>query len=366
MDDFLELGIEGVDKLVDKKFHHVPDVALHSGTYHPRNVKKLTPRKLRRERGEERRRGGPGSTSSSEDSYTTDIGGNQHRASAGDVYNDRRTYTDARDRSARSQQAGPYSQDLPRIRPQYQPALENPYQERRYQSPPSMDGHYYPPAAGSRGRRDRGRDHDDDYYSDAAPRARPKAVTRRSNSLSHATPRSNLALTEKRLKQHQKRLSMEGDDRDGRRSNSGNGNDMSKRFTKTEAGLGAGVIGALVGGWATQKAQVVVGADKLDSSKRRNGSNALVTALGAAAAGLAANVLVDRWEDNKKKNKESDQKWDERFGKAGAGGGGEDDRSSGRGREHRRDRDSRSRRDSGHYLDERHGRGYESWDDRYD
>ncbi|KAM3089508.1 hypothetical protein ACMFMG_001096 [Clarireedia jacksonii] len=38
MDDFAELGIEAVDKVVDKHFHKLPDKALHANTYHPRNI----------------------------------------------------------------------------------------------------------------------------------------------------------------------------------------------------------------------------------------------------------------------------------------------------------------------------------------
>lgn len=47
MDDFLELGIEAADKCVEKNFHKLPDKALHSETYHPRNIKQKVSGKIR-------------------------------------------------------------------------------------------------------------------------------------------------------------------------------------------------------------------------------------------------------------------------------------------------------------------------------
>ena len=47
MEDCIELGIEAVDKCVDKHFHKLPDKALHSRTYHPRNIKNSISRRLR-------------------------------------------------------------------------------------------------------------------------------------------------------------------------------------------------------------------------------------------------------------------------------------------------------------------------------
>lgn len=34
-EDIIELGIEGIDKLVDKHFHKVPDKLVDKHTYHP-------------------------------------------------------------------------------------------------------------------------------------------------------------------------------------------------------------------------------------------------------------------------------------------------------------------------------------------
>ncbi|RDW85679.1 hypothetical protein BP5796_04004 [Coleophoma crateriformis] len=397
MDDFVELGIEGIDKVVDKHFDKLPDSALHRSTYHPRQVKKLKPRRLSR-----RKRRPSTSSLSSEPA-----GGNDGFAPQGTRSGDTYTYTKGGQGSGT-----PYSTLPSRIRPEYQPPLENPYVDRSYYSASPVNTGYNPQAR--RGdRTDSPRTLDDDYYSESR-NARPRMASRRSNSLgAPKRPQDSIILSEQRLKDRRRRKSHGYDsDSDGwsrggsggrggggsggggggggsrkgsGRGNPGKGNGLEDKlgevFTDSNIGLGAGVLGAVVGGWATSKAQVAGGVDKVDSSKRRNQSNTLMTVLGAAAAGLAANALVDRWEENKKKNKAEDDTWNEKHGKSEIGK--EREKFTGRGIDSDRDRDRdrrkefadyrresdrrghRSRRDDG-YLAEGHGRGYEPLSDEYD
>src|ERR1019366_7252507 len=68
-------------------------------------------------------------------------------------------------------------------------------------------------------------------------------------------------------------------------------------LTTSKAGLTGGAIGAVVGGWAANKAQIAYGKDK--PRGEHEGSNPLLTLLGAAAGGLAVDLLVARYEDKK-------------------------------------------------------------------
>ncbi|RDW75149.1 hypothetical protein BP6252_06291 [Coleophoma cylindrospora] len=393
MEDFVELGIEGIDKVVDKHFHKLPDSALHGSTYHPRQVKKLNPRR----RSRHKRRSSTSSLSSEA------AGGNDDVAPQGPRSGDTYTYTKG------SQGSGtPYSALPSRIRPEYQPPLENPYDRSYYSASPVNTG--YNPQARRGDRADSPRTLDDDYYSES-PYARPRMVSRRSNSLgAPKRPQDSFILSGQRLKDRRRRKSYgydsdsDGGSRGGNggrggggsgggggggsrkgsgRGNPGRGNGLEDKigevFTDSNIGLGASVLGAVVGGWATSKAQIAGGVDKVESSKRRNQSNTLMTVLGAAAAGLAANALVDRWEENKKKNKTEDDTWNEKHGKSE--NGKERQKNPGRGIDIDRDRDRRkeiadyrrefdrrghrSRRDDG-YLAEGHGRGYEPLSDEYD
>jgi uncharacterized membrane protein len=65
----------------------------------------------------------------------------------------------------------------------------------------------------------------------------------------------------------------------------------------SEGLIGAGV-GAMIGGYASLKAQ-----DYTSSGKKK--PDDLLTLLGAAVGGLAVNAAIDRWEDGKKERKRS-------------------------------------------------------------
>lgn len=64
-------------------------------------------------------------------------------------------------------------------------------------------------------------------------------------------------------------------------------------FTDSPRGLAGGALGALVGGWATEKLQEA----QTGRDRRAMGDRAKVyTLLGAAAGGLVANAVVDKWQ----------------------------------------------------------------------
>lgn len=109
--------------------------------------------------------------------------------------------------------------------------------------------------------------------------------------------------------------------------------DMNNVFTASKAGLTGGAVGAVVGGWAAQKAQI---------GYRKNGTkhdpNPLLTLIGATVGGLAVNAVVDKWQDGKKETARKEEKWEDKYGS-------EDDSDDGRSRRsHRSHR--RSRRDN--------------------
>ena len=84
--------------------------------------------------------------------------------------------------------------------------------------------------------------------------------------------------------------------------------EMGSVFTTSKPGLAGGAVGAIIGGWAAKKAQIAYG-------KEKNGStNNLVTLLGAAVGGLAANVVVDKWEESRENAAAQQGEWDEKFG----------------------------------------------------
>lgn len=227
-----------------------------------------------------------------------------------------------------------YSNEPPRYRPQYMPT---PLPGQGYASP-------------DRGR-DRDYDSENDYYKKPARSSRrPKAVTRRSSS--YHGPRDR----------HDYNNSYGSDDGEGQQMQHRRGSeagtmakakDAGKRYalkeevedvlTTSTAGLAGSAVGAVVGGWAANKAQVAYGRD----GRRRNESNPLLTLLGAAAGGLAVDVLVARFEDQKKEAKIKDKKWDKKFGDD------REDRDGRRGNESagRRGSESGRRRRRGSYSD---------------
>lgn len=315
MEDVIELCIKGVDKLVDKYFHSVPN-NISSHTYKPEGIRDRIHHSRHHRQHNQR---SPSSSSSSkserrdrplsmsQDPYQNSLGG----GSVGfPPPPSQYPYV-------------PYSQNQPHLKSEYVP------------SPPPLAQPYFPPpptapqAVGRyAGRRyqdessDDGDDDDDDgYYSNRKPR-RPRALSRRWSSSYHEPRGQNdYGYNDRQLVWRSRRGSLQ--DRSGDRSKSRDGSAGQKHgfkdeighvFTKSPAGITGGVVGALVGGWVAKKAQVGSGREG------KHHSNALITLLGAAAGGLAVNAVIDKFED-RKKERAGEEKW---------GSGDEEDDGRGR------------------------------------
>ncbi|KAH8684853.1 hypothetical protein BGZ60DRAFT_560485 [Tricladium varicosporioides] len=345
MEDFIELGIESVDKVVDKHFHKVPDKYLHKDTYNPRNIPVLGTEANKRR---QRRR----NQNSSEDSqlhlaYDSE-GEEEQRRPINMVDNDRgrwndgtylmydgnglpvnnQSYNPANTTIGNSQGDLIYSQDPPHQRPQYIPY-----------TPPPTDYTRRPSSERGRGRGGGGyssgeeSDASVDSY-DRYQRQPRRPITRRRSSSYHGPrsgPDNGLALAQRgrrgsndgvldstREKLHKYKLKEE----------------VEGYFSTSTPALTGSAVGALIGGWASHKAQIASGRDK----KGGGTSNAFLTLLGAAAGGLAVDAAVNQWEERKKETRVKEKAWDEKWN----GGGGRDGRSSrgGSPSERRRRRDS--------------------------
>ena len=285
MEDIIELGIEGADKVVDKHFHKLPNKSFQSETYNPREIRKRRHRRRRR------------SPSSSE----SDIEDRNMSQTTTPQYT---TYV-------------PYSQKPPSLRPEYNP------------SPPPIGQPYFPPPPRSQGRRYEDADSDDDEYESDRRSRRPKAITRRSSSY-HGPRGNDEYYNERQLVQRNGRgSSHDGTDRDGEHHNFKE--EAGKHFTKSPVGITGAVGGALVGGWVARKAQAA-------NRSKNHESNSLITLLGAAVGGLAVNAVVEKLEDRKKETAEKERDWEEKWGSDSE----EDDRRERRSSGHRRRRRSRS------------------------
>jgi hypothetical protein len=242
--------------------------------------------------------------------------------------------------------AAPYPQESQYITP---PAYsrEQPHPRLQYIPSPPPIGQTYSPLPAFKAVAPRPRDYDDNYYSDASrsPR-RPNAISRRSSSYHGPRNRDEYydGVDDRRQQRHRRRGSsdMLEKAKDAERRHKLK-DELGGIFTTSGAGLTGTAIGAVVGGWATQKAQVA-------SGKGKNGaSNTVLTLLGAAVGGLAVNAVVDKFEERKRETAVRQAKWDEKFEDSDEDSG--DDKGG-------------ERRDRG-YLGKRDGHGYQSYRDGY-
>ncbi|KAI9640624.1 hypothetical protein NHQ30_010923 [Ciborinia camelliae] len=224
----------------------------------------------------------------------------------------------------------PYSQQPPHIRPEYLPKYDGPPQfgtasQNPYNFSPAPTAPFPEWGSGKEGR-----DEDPSAQYVQARTRRPKPIQRSSSyDAIH--------------RQHARHPSSDSDSEPGRstrehhhhrrpRSDHGHGAPESRvehvreraecsarkdevrgLFTDSGAGIAGGAIGALVGGWATGKfCEARVGRER--ERERERGERArILTLLGAAAGGLVANAVVDRWQDGKEVAREKQKSWDERF-----------------------------------------------------
>jgi hypothetical protein len=231
-----------------------------------------------------------------------------------------------------------YSHDPPRSRPQYIPA---PPPGQPYFPPPPRS---YSPYQSQRGR-DRNYDSDDGFSSNIhhSTRRRPHMVTRRSSSYHGPRDRRDYsnsydsdAGTLQRRRGSETGAIAKVKDINHRYGLKEEAQDV---LTTSKAGLAGGVVGAAVGGWAANKAQVAYGKDK----GRHESSNPILTLLGAAAGGLVVDAVVARYEDKKREAEIKEKKWDKKWGDGNdAGRVGESGRRGESGRKIRGRRDSYS------------------------
>ncbi|CZS89561.1 uncharacterized protein RAG0_00907 [Rhynchosporium agropyri] len=292
MEEFVELGLEGADKMIDKHFHKLPDKALHSDTYNPKN--------LHLHRGQKSRKNSTDTRSNYESDSEKEIDhrSTSHRGSS-EYRNLPATEPGYSYIPPDSVYSSPpyYSHDPPHPRPEYMPS-----------PPPASATSYYTPqpsAGVPHMAMNRGRDvdcyNDDDYHSDSYRRPRrPKAVTRRSSSYHCPRDRRNDYSYDQQISRSRRHGNGSGSDTVDRVSDKAKDvahryklkEDMNNVFTASTVGLTGGAVGAMVGGWAAQKAQV---------GYRKKGPkidpNSILTLLGATVGGLAVNAVVDKWQD---------------------------------------------------------------------
>lgn len=320
MEDFIELGIEGVDKVVDKHFDKLPDSALHAGTYHPRNIRKSH----RRRRNRRNTRDSSSSSSDREPPPYPDSprqvprmpGNPDPNLAYNDPYTeDRPGFITMQDNEYTHQGTYPgsvYSNEPPHPRSQYIPPPPAPpvgAPPRDFVPVPGAPPSYFEPLdrGGRRGRG--GYDSDDeDYYSDfqRSPRKARPANRRRSSSY-HGPRDGQLALASR---QKGTRETVVDSARD-KAHRYGLKEELEGVFTKSKAGLAGGAVGAVVGGWAAQKAQVATGRE--GGGRKDKSANAMLTLLGAAVGGLAVNAIIDKYEDGKRETQEKQEKWDDKW-----------------------------------------------------
>ncbi|KAJ8062793.1 hypothetical protein OCU04_008050 [Sclerotinia nivalis] len=413
--DYAPIALQATDVLVDKHFHRIPDKAFRKETYKPR-VPFKNSRRRRREEEERRnsrdqgqyqdeRRNSRDSRNQedrdsgvqrqeepykdpeieeagydSEPDYTSqqrernmrdrDWGSRERDRDLRDIprhsgagigggtaYGYGNSYEESNHSNTPPQQI--YSQQPPRLRPEYLPKYvapsqlgsDNPYPY--YFPPPHIE-----PSSDSFGREGRERDYDSDERYDRESTRRPKPMQRRSsyddihnqrNASSNSEQRLTTRDTERKPRSSHssqapnKSKESHMENIKDRADRYGVKNEVKGIFTDSPKGLAGGAIGALVGGWAAEKLQEAqTGRDRKDMGDRAK----IYTLLGAGAGGLVVNAVVDRWEDGKEETRVRQRRWEEKFPE-GKRERGERERSEKGERE--RERDGRSeggRRDS--------------------
>ncbi|KAI5457247.1 hypothetical protein BGZ63DRAFT_408005 [Mariannaea sp. PMI_226] len=155
---------------------------------------------------------------------------------------------------------------------------------------------------------------------------------------SHARPRSvppNTAMIRHRATPSQSSSGSDSDDEDRRyrgsrsRSHRGRGERspsplsrardvVEDNFSHSAAGIGAGLLGAVVGGLVAREAADGVARHKhkskgYDSRDSDDKTRMVSTILGAVAGGLASNAIANRVEDSREKDRVREREWERRY-----------------------------------------------------
>ncbi|KAF7858907.1 hypothetical protein EAF04_008948 [Stromatinia cepivora] len=375
--DYAPIALQATDVLVDKHFHRIPDKAFRKETYKPRVPFKASRRRRREEEerrnsrdqgqyqderrdprgsGEDRDRGVQRQEEpykdpeieeagyDSEPDYTSrqrernmrdrDWDSRERERDVRDIprhsgagigtgYGYGNSYEESNRSNTPPQQI--YSQQPPRLRPEYLPKYVAPTQlgsDNRYP-------YYFPPPitpfSDSFGGDGRERDYDSDERYDRERTRRPKLMQRRSsyddihnqrNAPSNSDQRLSRRDTERRPRSSHssqapnKSKESHMENIKDRADRYGLKEEVKGLFTDSPKGLAGGAIGALVGGWAAEKFQEAqTGRDRKDMGDRAK----IYTLLGAAAGGLMVNAVVDRWEDGKEETRVRQRRWEEKF-----------------------------------------------------
>ncbi|TGO53731.1 hypothetical protein BOTNAR_0287g00010 [Botryotinia narcissicola] len=440
--DYLPIGLQATDVLVDKHFHRIPDKAFRKETYKPHIPSRLSRRKRREkeerrnsrdqgedperrrdsrdererddwERGTQKRQEEPYSNPEieeagydSEPDYTSrqreknmrdrnwESKGERERdlrdiprhsgAGTGTGYGYGYPYEESNRSNSPPSQI--YSQQPPRLRPEYLPKYSAP----RPLDPASSNPYYFPPPPIAPfpdpfDRDERRGNYDSDERYEKERTRRPKPIQRSSSYDDiHSQRKSYPSNTDQRLSTRNTSRRPRSDHSESKDSHTGSMKGRAERygvkdevkglFTDSPKGIVGGAFGALAGGWAVEKYQESrTGKDRKDMGDRAK----LLTLFGAAAGGLLANAVVDKWQDGKEETKEKQKKWDKKYpdGKIDGNEEREDEDGGRSGRERRdsvrsqRDRvrdDSRERYMAYEEKPRRsNGRGYEGVDDGY-
>lgn len=167
------------------------------------------------------------------------------------------------------------------------------------------------------------------------PRSQPPpstgAVVRRGRSRSSSTSSRN----SRRLHLRHRDDDYDDDDRSRDRSRSRGGrrdrssspmskarNVVENNFSNSTTGIGAGLLGAVVGGFAARQASDAASRHRRKSHSGRPGSGgdddrtrAISTILGAVAGGLGANAIANRVEGARERGREKQHAWEARHGR---------------------------------------------------
>ncbi|KAF7950140.1 hypothetical protein EAE96_007435 [Botrytis aclada] len=440
--DYLPIGLQATNVLLDKHFHKIPDKAFRAETYKPRIPSKLSRRKRREakerrnsqdqgedterrrdlrdsrdrddwERGTQKRQEEPYSNPEieeadydSEPDYTSrqrernmrdrnwESRGERDRdlrdiprhsgGGTGTAYGSGYPYEESNRSTSPPSQI--YSQQPPRLRPEYLPKYGAP----RPLDPASQKPYYFPPPPiapfpDPYDRDEKRGNYDSDELYERERTRRPKPIQRSSSYDDiHRQRKSYASNTDQRISTRDASRRPRSDHSESKDSHAGSVKDRAERygikdevkglFTDSPKGLAGTALGALVGGWGAEKFQESqTGKDRKDMGDRAK----IYTLLGAAAGGLVANAVVDKWQDGKEETKEKQKKWGKKYpdgkfdgneerGDRDGGRSGRDRRDSVRSR---RDRDRDDSRERYTAYDEKtrriDARGYEGANDGY-
>jgi hypothetical protein len=291
MDDFAELGMEAVDAVVDKHFHKLPDKALHSDTYHPRNIARSFSKRRNQNRSSRR--------SDESESDEEDIKGNRYRDNGprGRRENDnppprRDSFVSWEDDgyTRRSNSPKRYSQGYGQGA---YGTSSRPLQSRSFESIPRTEP--IPPRQYTRGD-----PISPDWNPPSQSAPRPRNIP---TSIPASIPASAVYGDNRMQRKNVNPPPQDDRDRDRRRRSTDQGSKPPRSTTKStpepkksllgDRGFQGGALGAIIGGLAAH--------ELVEDDRRHDNSDKITLAvLGALAGAVAGKSMGDRFETENK------------------------------------------------------------------